>query len=107
MKITIYELLGLIKDNKAPKKIKYFGITYEFKHQDYKDTYNDNYFFSEEIKDITDILNDEVEIVEEDKKIEKLEYDKDCTDDWLFQELYEKVNEIIDKVNSFEKNEEK
>ena len=28
MKITIYELLGLIKDGKAPKKIKYDGDIY-------------------------------------------------------------------------------
>lgn len=28
MKITIYELLGLVKDGKAPKKIKYNGDIY-------------------------------------------------------------------------------
>ena len=28
MKITIYELLGLVKDDKAPKKIKYNGDIY-------------------------------------------------------------------------------
>ena len=28
MKITIYELLGLVKDDKAPKKIKYNGDVY-------------------------------------------------------------------------------
>ena len=30
MKITVYELLGLIKDGKAPKKIKYCGHIYEW-----------------------------------------------------------------------------
>ena len=29
MKITIYELLGLVKDDKAPEKIKYENSTYE------------------------------------------------------------------------------
>lgn len=29
MKITMYELLGLIKDRKAPKKIKFCGNIYE------------------------------------------------------------------------------
>lgn len=28
--ITIYELLGLIKNNKAPKKIKFCGNIYEW-----------------------------------------------------------------------------
>lgn len=30
MKITIYELLGLIKDGKAPKRIKVTGTIYEY-----------------------------------------------------------------------------
>ena len=30
MKITMYELLGLIKDGKAPKKIKFCGNIYEW-----------------------------------------------------------------------------
>ena len=35
MKITVYELLGLIKDGKAPKKIKYDGYTFEYKQNSY------------------------------------------------------------------------
>ena len=30
MKITMYELLGLVKDGKAPKKIVYNGIRLEY-----------------------------------------------------------------------------
>ena len=30
MKITMYELLGLVKDGKAPKKIKYNGVELEY-----------------------------------------------------------------------------
>ncbi len=30
MKITMYELLGLVKDGKAPKKIKYKYTLYEY-----------------------------------------------------------------------------
>ena len=47
-------------------------------------------------------LNKEVEIIEEDKKIEKLIFDKDCTCEWNFGEVYEKINEIIDKINEME-----
>ena len=44
------------------------------------------------------ILNYEVAIIE-DKKIETIEYDRDCTFEWDFEELYNKINEIIDKIN--------
>jgi hypothetical protein len=72
--ITIYELLGLIKDGKAPKKIIYNGFIYYFQHQDYKYLPDDFYLFSEEIKDITDILNDQVEILDEtDDEFEDIE----------------------------------
>lgn len=71
--ITIYELLGLVKDGKAPEKINYLGIEYKFIYQDYKDESRDLYLFSEEIKDITDILNDTVEIIEDNDKLEKIE----------------------------------
>ncbi len=30
MKMTFYELLGLVKDGKAPKKIKYESKTYSY-----------------------------------------------------------------------------
>ena len=88
MKITIYELLGLVKDGKAPKKIKYNGDIYflesdeifeffTYKTIDYnkfntdgerlgKALFLDNHYMH---------LYDEVEIIEEDKKIsfEKIE----------------------------------
>lgn len=44
-------------------------------------------------------LNTNAEIIEEDKKIEKLIFDKDCTCEWNFGEVYEKTNEIIDYIN--------
>ena len=46
MKITMYELLGLVKDGKAPKKIKYNDIELEY-DKDTKDyyPYYDKYLF--------------------------------------------------------------
>ena len=72
MKITIYELLGLVKDGKAPKKVIYDGNLWEFnknfnQYQTQKGGGNiwSGYNFN--------ILNYEVEIIEEEKKIpEKL-----------------------------------
>ena len=65
MKITIYELLGLIKDGKAPKKIKVYDEIFE-----YQDTYIDEdrleLFHDYYIK-----LNDELEIIEAEQDIEK------------------------------------
>ena len=75
MKITIYELLGLIKDGKAPTKFKYKNRVFYLVDNDY---WCDEIggWFSVEALDIS-ILNEEVEIMEEDKKIEKLNLDAD------------------------------
>ena len=63
MKTTIYELLGMIKDNKAPKTILFRGLQYEFDDvmNDYVSN-NNNWLFDEYV--ITDILKDEVTILE-------------------------------------------
>ncbi len=85
MKITIYELLGLVKDGKAPKKIIYRDIPmiYDNGTEDYiphqTDKFHGNdlfhYLFEEETKIF---LNDTVEILEEQKKIpEKIEFSAD------------------------------
>ena len=46
-------------------------------------------------------LNDEVEIIEEDKKIEKFEFGE--IEDGEHYEIKRKINEIIDKLNEMEK----
>lgn len=108
MKITIYELLGLIKDSKAPEKIKYEYLIYELTPE--KDNYyckNMMRWFTNEINSL-EVLNNEVEIIEEPKKIEKTAR---CDDAKMthYGELYKpteneeilrlKVNEIIDEIN--------
>lgn len=63
--ITIYELLGLIKEGQAPEVIKYKQLIY------YKEF--DGYYTSNELKLKLSIMNDlnaKVEIIEEDKKTE-------------------------------------
>lgn len=119
MKITIYELIGMIKDGKAPKRIIYDKSTYWYNGLEkdyYKYTTKD--FNDEDIEylfdyKITEILNDTVEILEEEKKIpEKLEsyiscgWNGTCKDlkrDELFEDLKKignKINEIIDYLKS-------
>jgi len=67
MKITIYELLELIKNDKAPKKIKYGLTTYTYAY-DYIDNEN-NYLFQRlvEYEYLTNMLTKEVEIIEVDE----------------------------------------
>lgn len=69
--ITMYELLGLVKDGKAPKKIKYAGYEYSY----YEDEDNNFKNYDCAGKDwlinqfIYQKINDTVEILEEEKKI--------------------------------------
>ena len=124
MKITIYELLGLVKDGKAPKKILLNGIAFEYQGDDYlyKDedkkehwlfstSYNDKYIWLESF------LKAEVEIIEEPKKIEKIksngdEFYSDYIETWISKNktdaycefLMNKINELIDEINNLKEN---
>ena len=108
MKITLYELLGLIKDGKAPKKIKYDGVELEYDElrKDYYKYYSKG-LFEYKFAICSDFLNDEVEIIEEPKKIEKLDDNfsyrlkmKDIL--WNDNEviIVNKINELIDEINN-------
>lgn len=73
-KITLYELLGLIKDEKElPEKIKFHGAVYvlESEYEYCKDYYNEefSYLFNDNWP-LTNNLNEEVEILKNTKKIE-------------------------------------
>ena len=124
MKITIYELIGLVKDGKAPKKIKYSScvMIYDVDENDYrtpeKDYYDADVKTYKYLTDCIDLftdLNDKVEIIEEPKKIEKwgegaLEEMEKCTDYTLedlqkyIRILAETQNELIDEINNLKEN---
>ena len=113
MKITIYELLEMVKEGKAPKKVRYNDEIY-----DTKTSNNFSLMIYEATGKMSDdgevglFLNDEVEILEEPKKIpEKLNIDKEHNR--LFKKdgsywsikahqvyVYEVLNEIIDYLKS-------
>lgn len=116
MKIKIIDLLNKIynKDN-IPKRIIYRNCVWEYNetYNDFIDEY-DNYLLCLYIHDYDDLyefLSSELEIIEEDKKIEKLcEYNRDLyilTDDpdlkikysGDYNDIAIKINEIIDAVN--------
>ena len=106
MKITFYELMGLVKDGKAPKKIKYNNIELEYseENEDYYRYYG-GCLFEHKFGNCKNFLNDEVSIIEEPKKIEKIEM---CTGgimgfdgvENITTELKNKINELIDEINN-------
>lgn len=111
MKIKIIDLFNKIVNNdEVPKKIRYFGEIYEyseemkFYYQNCSSMYRD--FFTE-----GNCLNDEVEIIEEEKEIEKIGkiYDgfTDSYYDTCLETTIKKVDEIIDVVNKLKKEIEK
>ena len=109
--ITIYELLGLIKDN--PNKniyVKYFSRFIE--KEDIMWACLENLFDKLDNKII--FLNDKVEILEEDKSIiEKIEIEEDIVCNKFVKNEYgakcyikthdkiviEKLNQVIDYIN--------
>ena len=108
MKITMYELLGLVKDGKAPKKIKYDGEEYKITKILLEDN---NYYFNYINEDMecifpinTNHLNDEVEILEEEKKIPEKLFKIDDNDGYIDQndviKIGKKIDEIIDYLKS-------
>ena len=122
MKITMYELLRMIKDDKAPKKIMYNNIVWEYVNheQDYRSRHNAELFFNDEIDNtwIMTHLNTQIEILEEKKIPEKLETYKEVDDEIHFANILkvskngecetdeatsvivDKINEIIDYLKS-------
>ena len=116
MKITMYELLGLIKDGKAPKKIKYGNIELEYDegYEDYYKYYGGG-LFEHKFVNCKNFLNDEIEIIEEPKKIKKIKQLNDVEDckELIGLEyrqqinnhiLKDKINELIDEINNLKEN---
>ncbi len=104
--ITVYELLGLIKDGKASKKIKYENNIYEFTDYDYRcivteieKGFVEYWLIGNYNQDLRHLLNEKVEIIDEDKKIEKImQLDTRETRDCIIK-IQNKINELIDVVN--------
>ena len=113
MKITIYELLEMIKNGKAPKTIKSEGHYYNYNELE-KDYYEGMGYDYEYLLANTSVkgLDDEIEIIEdtpkEENKIpEKLDdftisvgrVDDSNTEEYI-QKLFEQQYEVFNKINS-------
>ena len=108
MKIKVIDLLNKIaNDEEVPKKIKWQGQIYEyscsnrFYYQNSWSMYRD--FYTE-----GNCLNDEVEIIEEPKKIEKITVREKTlgfpNGEWTARNMDKafaiKINELIDEINN-------
>ena len=108
--MKVIDLLNKIANGEeVPKKIGYDNKIFEFDELERQYTFHNlDYSVNDDLSLSIEglrysTLNDEVEIIEEDKKIEKLERfipqresDTYCT---KYNEVADKINEIIDEVN--------
>lgn len=109
--MKVIDLLNKIaNEEEVPEKIKYNGHIYELEHRvsylySYKNNEGD---YLEDDWYLTNILNEEIEIIEdtpkENKKIEYIETNYDFVFDEQVQQdslrvITSTINEIIDKVN--------
>ena len=111
MKIKIIDLLNKIANNEElPKKIKWQGQIYEYSNFN-RFYYQNNWSMYRDFYTEGNCLNEDVEIIEEPKKIEKwgegaLEEMEKCTDYTLedlqkyIRILAETQNELIDEINN-------
>lgn len=103
MTIKIIDLLNKIaNDEEVPKKIKINNVIYEYRGYMYcteKANYQDieDYLFG---KWNFNILNAEAEIIEEPKKIEKIDFGTLNTQKEKNRAMKDKINELIDEINN-------
>ena len=115
MKIKIITLFNKIANNeKVPKHILLTNVVFHY-DDDVQDYENDfEYLFRDIFSNFDrseDFLNIEVEIIEEEKEIEKLGKNftfEDSTNeltkgDWQVSVISQKVNELVDEINKLKK----
>lgn len=102
MKITIYELLGLVKDGKAPKKIKEGNTIYWLNNSGWYETLGTTTTMSIWYKER---LDSTVEIIEEEKEIEKIDNAYYHENQDRINEIFKlKINELIDEIKKLKEN---
>ena len=115
MKIKLIDLLNKIANKEqVPEKIKYNNKIWEYDvySNDYKG--EDIWLFEElfEYRRTIEFINDEVEIIEEQKKIEKITVREKTlgfpNGEWTARNMDKafaiKINELIDKINNLKEN---
>ena len=113
MKIKIIDLVIKIAKEEAPKKIRYQSKIWNYckDTQDYTD--GTSYLIADGVDYVykPKFLNDEVEIIEEEKEIEKLgkkftlegNTSELTKSDWQVSVISQKINELVDEINKLKK----
>lgn len=95
-------LVKMANKEKVPQKIRYNNKIWEFQRIDGDYKNENSYLFEYLFKYLNtkSFINDEAEIIEEPKKIERCKgyEDFDCMDE-LIEHLREKIDTLIDEVN--------
>ena len=105
-KIKVIELFNMIANGNIPKMIMrcYEEYKWDESSGEYRRVEDKRRFSDEWV--IESILNDEVEILEDEEEIERLDpnkvYFKDGTE-LVYELMYSKINELVEKVNELEK----
>lgn len=105
--ISVYDLLGLIKEGKAPKKIKYKDNNYIFTGYDYhciltniEKEFVEYRLIKNYIQDLQSTLNDKVEILENKKEeLELLSWQQIGYLDRTLEEIVKDINTQNRKTN--------
>ena len=104
--MKVIDLLNKIANGEeVPRQVDYYDITYTYNGDCYVS--NEGELLLDDIEELTRCLNEEIEIIEEDKKIEKIDlrgyyndYSQDIEEYCAGETtLAIKINEIIDKLN--------
>lgn len=116
MKIKMIELFKLMLERKAPKKIRVLGIDMTFIETAEWGDYKGDCCRLSEFR-LIDCLNEDVEIIEEPKKIEKISWsEKESLAGNLMaskkqeilarrtEKLKSSLNELIDEINNIKEN---
>lgn len=103
--ITIYELLGLIKNNKAPKIIKCNDLIFIYNEpsKDYVYERSNSCWLFKHYIELGKEISKKVEILEEDEDIEELKIANDKYPYYDNIEIGDKLNEVIREVNKLRK----
>lgn len=110
MKITIYELLGLIKDGKAPKKISIRGNIFDSYSCSSIEYYYRSYDGTNWLDAIHIKLEDEVEILDEEDEFIDIE---EIKHEYIYglttneEKIDDRVSKFEDKINDLIKNQKK
>ena len=104
--MKVIDLLNKIANGEIPKKIMIENMLYTHDGIDYKRESDREYLFDVFLETTTEDFNREVEIIEEDKKIEEIDVlQKILSEDKIealtmeVSDIENKLNEIIDVLN--------